>query len=259
MNHLDILILAIIQGIAEFLPISSSGHLVLVGHWLGIEEAKGTVNIILHAGTLLSIVVFYFHRIAKLIHEDRRVVPLLVVGTTPGVVAGYLIKSRGEWLIESPWLAASMLLVTGGMLLASAWIRKETEQDYRRAGWGTAIGVGIAQAFAILPGISRSGATICTGLWLGLKRESAGTFSFLLAIPIIAGASVYEILRLNQSDTADHPGWFTLSLGMAISFAVGLASLYWLSRMIEKGKFHLFAWWCIPFGLLSLLLLALLG
>ena len=259
MDFFDLLLLAIIQGIAEFLPISSSGHLVLAGHWLGIEEAQGTLNIMLHAGTLLSIVVFYFQRIARLVYEDRRVVPLLIVGTIPGALAGVLIKAYAEWLTESAWLAASLLIVTGLILVASTRIKRPNPIDYRDAGWKVAIGVGLAQAFAILPGISRSGATICTGLWLGLKRESAGTFSFLLAIPIIAGASAYEIRKQLKEGLTDDQGWGMLILGALISFVVGYIALYWLTKFIEKGKFHMFAWWCIPLGIFSLIMLGIFG
>lgn len=259
MDYLNLLLLSTIQGIAEFLPISSSGHLVLAGHWLGIKEAQGTLNIMLHAGTLLSIIVFYFRRIILLVYQDQRIIPLLIVGTIPGAVIGFAIKKYGAWIIESPWLAAAMLIVTGLILLSSRWIVREHPIDYRDAGWRIAIGVGLAQALAILPGISRSGSTICAGLFLGLKRESAGTFSFLLAIPIIAGATGYEIKQVMEADSGTGHGPFFLLTGALISFVVGYFALYWLTQFIERGKFHLFAWWCIPFGIFSLLMLALFG
>ena len=119
MNLFDLLILAVVQGIAEFLPISSSGHLVLFGKWLGIEKAQGSLNIMLHAGTLGSIVVFYFSRILRLLEKDRRVIPLLIVGTIPAVVIGLYLKKYHESILVNPWIAASMLLVTGGILIAS--------------------------------------------------------------------------------------------------------------------------------------------
>ena len=112
MSFFDLVVLSVIQGIAEFLPISSSGHLVLMGHWLGIQEDKGTLGIMLHAGTLLSIIVFYFHRIIGLLKEDRRVIPLLIIGTIPAAILGVAIKKGFPELVESPWLAAVMLLVS---------------------------------------------------------------------------------------------------------------------------------------------------
>ncbi|MEE2642984.1 MAG: undecaprenyl-diphosphate phosphatase [Planctomycetota bacterium] len=255
MNFWDVAVLSVIQGIAEFLPVSSSGHLVLAGHWLGIEEANGTLNIMLHAGTLFSILVFYFQRILRLLHEDRRVIVLLIVGTLPGALLGFLVKKYSAQSLENPWLASWMLIVTGGILLASRRITRENPIDYQQSSWVTALMIGMAQAFAILPGVSRSGSTIFMGLLLGLKREAAGTFSFLMAIPIIAGATAYEIFTLSGEGAGPaHSPWL-LSIGVLLSFGVGYVSLCWLVSFIQKGRFHLFAWWCIPFGILSLLLL----
>ena len=256
MSFWDLLFLAVIQGIAEFLPISSSGHLVLAAHWLGIHEATGTLTIMLHAGTLLSILVFYFSRILSLVKEDRRVIPLLVVGTLPAGVVGILLKRNFESLLENPWVAASMLLVTGGILMATRFIPSRVGSDYRHASYGTALFVGFFQAFAILPGISRSGSTIFAGHWIGLSRESAATFSFLLAIPVILGATLLEIKDLWGQEGAGSVGALMLILGATISFGVGYVSLVWLVAFIQKGKFHLFAWWCIPFGLVTLLILS---
>lgn len=259
MSFWDLLVLSIIQGVAEFLPISSSGHLVLIGHWLGVEQAKGTLNIMLHAGTLLSIVVFYYSKILKLLSADRRVVILLLVGTIPAGLAGVLIKRYIPAITENAWLAASMLIVTGLILWGSRFLPKTNQLKYPQATWRIAWGVGLAQAFAILPGISRSGSTIFAGQFLGLNRESAGTFSFLLAIPIIAGASLYEMISLARSSTPSHVSPILLGMGVLISFVVGYFSLKWLVLFIQQGRFHLFAWWCIPFGCLSLILLATVG
>lgn len=258
MSFFELVVLALIQGVAEFLPISSSGHLVLMGHWFGIEEDKGTINIVLHFGTLLSIIVFYHAQIRQLVFENRRVIPLLIAGTIPGVLLGLLIDTQFEWLTVSPWLAASMLVVTGIMLIASKYVTREDTVDYRQTTWLTAIGIGLAQAIAILPGISRSGSTIFAGQLLGLKRESAATFSFLLALPIIAGATAYQIVKLifsSEGAQTQAAGHF-LVVGALISFVTGYISLCVLIRFVQKGKFYLFAWWCIPVGIISLLYLA---
>lgn len=259
MSFLDIVVLSVIQGVAEFLPISSSGHLVLVGHWLGIEEAKGTLNIMLHAGTLLSILVFYFSHTLKLLKEDRRVIPLLIVGTIPAALAGVIIKKKFEWLTGDPWIAGSMLIITGIILVLSKYVRREKEVDYQETSWFAAFAIGCAQAFAILPGISRSGSTIFAGQWMGLKRESAGTFSFLLAMPIIGGATCYEMISLSSDESSSDASIGLMLAGALISFAVGYLSLRLLVSFIQKGKFHLFAWWCIPFGIISLIILAVAG
>jgi undecaprenyl-diphosphatase len=248
---LDILILAIVQGIAEFLPISSSGHLVIVEALLGHKEDLLTINIVLHAGTLLSIFVFYWHRIWRLLTEDRRALGLIVAGTIPVLIVGLPLKKYCEHLLESPLLAGCMLPVTGLMLL---WISRRPvgALDYPQMSFRGALVVGLFQAIAILPGISRSGATISGGLVAGLRRDAAATFAFLLAIPAIGGATLLTLLDLIQDTQAQQAlaapiGY--LAIGFAVSFAVGLFALYWLLRWLAQGRLHLFAYWCIAVGI----------
>jgi undecaprenyl-diphosphatase len=256
MIWLEIIILAIVQGIAEFLPISSSGHVVVgaavcdqLGH--PISE-KLMVNIVLHLGTLLSILVFYCRRIRLLLGEDRRVIGLLVVGSVPAAIVGVLIKGTGygdviEGALESALLAGFMLPLTGAMLIWTA-PRQTGQITCRQLGYGQALLVGAFQAFAILPGISRSGATIVAGLGCGMRRDEAATFSFLLAIPAIGGAGLLELKDLlGGAAGAVPPG--ALALGCLLSFLIGLLSLCWLIRWLQQGRLHLFAWWVIPLGL----------
>jgi undecaprenyl-diphosphatase len=264
---LKIAILAIVQGIAEFMPISSSGHLVVLNALFGTrsEEMLG-LGIVLHLGTLLAILVFYRRRILALLYEDRRVIPLLIAGTIPAVVLGLYLKTYQEWLTVDPLVAGFMLTITGFILMLLPGSAPGGEQnldepesgagkkvirgkDYQAIGFFTAFLIGLAQAFAILPGISRSGTTIVAGVLLGLKRQSAATFSFLLAIPAIAGASVLELVEIfgTESDGGNLGIFF---LGASIAFAVGWLSLTWLVRWLEKGKLHLFAYWVIPLGFL---------
>ena len=246
----QMVVLAVVQGLTEFLPISSSGHLVIVAAWFGGGEKEldvSDVNIVLHVGTLCSILVFYWYRVWRLIGEDRRAVVLLAIGTLPAVVVGVPLKLWFEQVLESPLLAGCMLLVTGAILLAAARCRRG-EGEYLRLGFGQALLIGGAQAVAILPGISRSGATIAMGLRLGLSPKSAATFSFLLAIPAIGGAGLLELKSLlGDAQHATPP--LDLAAGAVVSFIVGLASLWWLVRWLERGRFQLFAWWCIPLGL----------
>ena len=287
---LKMVLLAIVQGIAEFLPISSSGHLVVLNALFGTpaEEVLG-MGIMLHLGTLIAILVFYRHRILALLQKDRRVIPLLIVGTIPAAVIGIYLKKNHEWITTHPLLAGFMLPITGFILLALApkstrgqkdhapdgsegrRENKESEEtegteetestetnqvttgrEYQSIGFGTAILIGLAQAFAILPGISRSGSTIVAGVLLGLKRESAATFSFLLAIPAIGGASLLEIIDIIKGSeaAADGTPLPLLLMGLAISFLVGWASLAWLVKWLEQGKIHWFAYWVIPLGFL---------
>ncbi len=252
---LEIVILAIVQGLTEFLPISSSGHLV-VGQ--ALFERFGSpmpdrlqVNVVLHMGTLAAILIFYQRRIRELFSRDRRVIGLLAAGSLPAAVAGLVIEKTAlgdmaKLALENALLAGFMFPVTGAMLL---WTmrRKTGETTCSELGYGRALIIGLFQALAILPGISRSGATIVAGLGVGLRRDEAATFSFLLAIPVIGGAGVLQIVDLMR-DGAGGVGFGPLALGTAVSFAVGLAALWWLVKWVQQGRLHLFAWWVIPLG-----------
>jgi undecaprenyl-diphosphatase len=259
MIWLEVLFLAVVQGIGEFMPISSSGH-VVVGMALFARFGRAipenemlSVNIMLHMGTLLSILVFYRQRIWRLLGEDRRVIRLLLVGSLPAGVVGIAIKTTQfgqkieQTVLDNPLVAGLMFPITGLMLLWSA--RRDTGQTTcRELGYGRALVVGALQAFAILPGISRSGATIVAGLGCGLRRDEAAAFSFLLAIPAISGAGLLETVKLLRHPTESTPP-AALALGTLLSFAVGLASLWCLVRWLRQGRLHYFAWWVIPLGL----------
>ena len=248
-----IVILAILQGLAEFLPISSSGHLVIAGAifeaWQGIKLSadQTDVNILLHAGTLVAVFCFYRREILRLLTTDKRVIGLLIVGSIPAVIVGVPIKMFAGHLLNDPLLAGVMLVLNGGLLL---WIakRQSGEVDYQQITYRQALVIGVFQAAAIMPGLSRSGWTICAGMMLGMKREAAATFSFLLAIPAISGAtllSVVDLVKDGGSGTAPS----LLIIGMVLSFVVGLASLWLLIRWLRRGRLQFFAWWCIPVGL----------
>src|SRR6056297_1083598 len=247
MQWFQILVLAVVQGIAEFLPISSSGHLVILGALIGLQEESASVEIILHAGTLGSILVVYWQRILALLRRDRRVLGLLVIGTLPAAVVGVAIKTQAEWLIKSPLLAGCMLLVTGAMLWGLRYLPAGT-RTYQQSSLGQVFLIGCFQAFAILPGVSRSGSTIVGGSLLGLKRDDAVTLSFLLAIPAILGATLLQTKELIEEGTSGER--VSMLVGGALAaFLVGIVSLRWLIRWSEQGKLHRFAAWCIPLGL----------
>ncbi len=255
MLWLEILVLAVVQGIAEFLPISSSGH-VVVG--LALFEQFGdpiaeklTVNVILHMGTLAAILVFYWRRIWQLLGQDRRVIGLLVVGTLPAALVGIVVKkteigSFAEDALESALVAGFMFPITGLLLLWGAR-HAPGETTCRELSHGRALLIGVFQAFAILPGISRSGSTIVAGLATGLRRDEAAAFSFLLAIPVIGGAGLLETLDLLEAAVTPMPPAM-LVVGALVSFVVGLLSLAWLVRWLATGRIHLFALWVMPLG-----------
>lgn len=277
---LETIILAVVQGIAEFLPISSSGHLVILGAVMNqINEtqpsATPTLEIILHAGTLGSILVVFWRRILDLLTSDRRVIPLLIVGTIPAAVIGIGIKKLYPSILKDPILAGAMLIVTGIMLIVLGKLPKpnaeDTDQDEARNGVSNSNGdyrdlpllgaflVGCFQAFAILPGISRSGSTILGGRLLKLKTDEAVTFSFLLAIPAIGGAAVLELKDVVEQYQAGTLPFDPVALasGAVVSFVVGILALKWLIGWSRQERLHWFAAWCIPAGLLVLSLRAI--
>ena len=246
----EVIVLAVVQGIAEFLPISSSGHLVVVAELFkqfGYPMHQMlTVSIMLHVGTLGAILVFYWRRIVQLLGEDRRVIGLLVVGTLPAAAIGPVLKWVAGGALEDALLTGCMFLLTGVMLFRTARLRSGTVAC-RQLSYRGALLIGVFQAVAVLPGISRSGATIVAGLGCGLKREEAATFSFLLAIPAIGGAGLIAVVDLLRG-TPDSASIKLLGLGTALSFIVGLASLAWLLRWLQKGRLHYFAWWVLLLG-----------
>jgi undecaprenyl-diphosphatase len=250
----QVLVLAVVQGVTEFLPISSDGHLAVIKPLLfgsGTPPSSLDLTIALHLGTLGSILVFYHRRILRLLTEDRRVVPLLVIGTIPAValvlVAKKLLDQQLEAVLESPLLAGFMLPVSGAALL---WSLRQPpgSMEYRDLPWWKSLLIGIAQAAAILPGLSRSGSTIAAGLGLGMSRRAAASYSFLLAIPALAGAGAYEGLSLlKDREPLSAPASY-LAIGAGVSFAVGLLALRLLNALLERGQLHWFGWYCIVLG-----------
>lgn len=246
----QIILLAIVQGFTEFLPVSSSGHLAVLAGLLASGELGdlevADVHVVLHVGTLFSIVVFYWYRIWRLLNQDRRVIRPLILGTIPAVVLGLGVKLTCEHVIESALLAGMLLPVTGLMLLwATRWLRGQG--DYTELTDRQALLIGLSQSAAIFPGLSRSGTTICAGLRLGLSRQAAATFSFLLAIPAIAGAGLLTVISMAR-ETGNTTPWEYLVVGGLVAFGVGLLALHWLIAWLERGRLRLFAWWCIFLG-----------
>ena len=244
-----ILVLAVIQGITEFLPISSDGHLAIAMPLLcGGKQPENMLGltIVLHMGTLLSIVIFYWRRIWELLREDRWTIVTIVIGSIPAAIAGFTLKYYAKDILESTLLAGAMLFVTGSFLLFLR-VKPEGQTEYQQLTILQALIIGAFQATAILPGLSRSGSTIASGVGVGMTRRSAATYSFLLAIPAIAGAGVLEARGLLKGESLGSP-WTHLLAGVVVSFVVGLIALWCLNRWLAKGKLHYFAWYCFALG-----------
>lgn len=245
----------LIQGLTEFLPISSSGHLVLVPALLGIDEPDLAASALLHFGTLLAVVAYYRRDLARLIRfrsdaEARRILVLLAIGTVPAAVFGITLDGPIEIVLEEPWIVAVALIVTGVILSFGLLIPAGT-RTLAEGRPGDALVVGLAQAFALVPGISRSGMTITAGLAQGLGRVEAARYAFLLAVPSIAGAALLEGLQL-----VDRGGFRAeLFLGMGVAAVTGYLAIAFLVKLLTRIGLAPFAGYCIVFGTASYFLL----
>lgn len=249
---LEAIVLGIVQGITEFLPISSSGHLVIVGELIRRitgapldAEASLQLNIALHAGTLVSILWVYRADVLALRRRPWLCLAI-VVATIPAAVIGLTAKDTIETAFSTPLLAGACLWITAGLLLAGQ--RGERgERDLDGLSQPRALAVGCFQAVALLPGVSRAGSTIAGGLLMGLKREAAAAFSFLIAIPAIGGATVLMLRdAIETGGTRGNPQ--VLLAGAATACIVGVASLRLLIRIVVARKLHWFAWYCAIVG-----------
>lgn len=256
MSLLDLVVLAVVQGLTEFLPVSSSGHLVIASALLldGTTDSTGEladVSISLHVGTLLAIVVCYFRELLALVTRERRMLGMVVVGSLPAATLGVPVKLCGwDESLQSVPLASVMLVVTGVVLLGSK--RVLSRDRLPLTGW-SAWWIGCAQALAIVPGLSRSGLTIVTGLARRLDSETAATFSFLLAVPAIAGAGLLQVVqRIGDRQIEAVILEFHMLLATGVSFVVGWVALRLLLATLRRGHFQWFAAWCIPLGIFML-------
>ncbi len=255
-----LILLAVVQGLTEFLPVSSSGHLVLLQHWTRVFDGDVFLDVILHVGTLLAVVVVYRREIRRLVAFDAPAVQYLaamVVGTLPAVGVGLLFKEPIESLFSNPRAAAVALVVTGLILFSTR--RTDNKVHNLPGGWHPvapplhkALLIGCAQALAIVPGISRSGSTIAASLWLGLARDEAARFSFLLAVPAIAGALVLHVIG---GEVDSQAGGLALFLGAVVAFLVGLVAIRLTALLVVQKHFWKFGFYCIPLGLIAFFLL----
>lgn len=261
MTFLHALMIGAIQGLTEFLPISSDGHLVLAGLLLHLpldgRDALG-FDVLLHGGSLLALLLVYRTMWMMLIidviggrKQARRIIGLLAIGTVPGVLAGLTVQDHiGD--LRSLTAAGTGFLVTAAVLIIGETIgkKRKTPTDDRITLW-RAILIGIAQAVAILPGVSRSGSTISTGRALGMGRPAALDFSFLLAAPIIAGAVCKTLLDAWNGDVI-FPSVFVSATGLFTSFLVSIFAIGVLKRIVARHSLALFAWYLVPLGTMLL-------
>jgi undecaprenyl-diphosphatase len=243
LNHI---ILGIIQGLTEFLPVSSSAHLVIMQRVLGFRGEEVVLSVILHLGTTLALVIFFFNDILKLL-RDRKMLSYVIIVTAITGIIGLSGKDFFEKLFSQPKLAALSLIVTGAVLLITKKFM-QAKRDTLNA--KDAFILGVTQGIAIIPGISRSGITVSTLLFRGIDRETAFRFSFIASIPAILGAALLEgkdICRIPPSDILN------LFTGFIFSFLTGILSLLALRLVLRRAKFHYFGYYCIFIAIMAFL------
>ncbi len=259
MTWLEALILGIIQGLTEFLPVSSSGHLEIGSVLLGTQGSDNLLfAVVVHLATALATIVVFKQELATIIGEvflfkrnkSTIYVSKLLVSMLPVFLVGVFMKDEIEALFSGNLLLVGIMLLITGVLLLIAQFKSNGE---KKVGFATALIVGLAQAFAVFPGISRSGATIATSLILGVERSKAAQFSFLMVLIPILGASLLEV-----KDYAENPGAHSiaasnLAIGFLAAFISGFLACKWMISIVQKGKLTFFAAYCFIVGLIALI------
>ena len=265
MGIIQSLILGLVQGITEFLPISSSGHLVFAERLLHVRAGDLVFEVMVHLGTLAAVIIYFRRQLLDICSAMMRSLTsgeksaadksnlqlawFLVIRTIPAAIFGYFMEDVVEAAFASPRWTSGEFIVTGLVLISTIWAR---DRGRALGAWNT-IGIGVAQAISIMPAISRSGSTIAAGMFSGINREKAAEFSFLLSIPAIVIATVFKMPEFLSLLPDQH--LFQIYLGGSLaSGIVGYLSVKWLLDIIKKGKFHYFGIYCILVGILGLIL-----
>lgn len=247
--------LGLLQGVTEFLPVSSSGHLATFAMFVEVPQMSLALTVLLHAATLLATLIVFYPDLRDLTLATARhatrpgellrtgegaLLRDIVVACVPTGLIGLSLEAHMDQLVRNPFV------VGGGFFVSAlaAYLTRDRESGRDSLGVGPALVVGIIQGLAVLPGVSRSGSTIACALLLGASAPTAFRFSFLVSMPVIAGATALELGKPGVAADLDATAW----LAAAITFVVGYASLHWLRRLLTRGRFWLFAWYLIPLG-----------
>jgi len=260
MGYVEALVLAVIQGLTEFLPVSSSGHLVLAQHWFGqFSETNLLYDIMLHLATVTAILVYFRHDLLTLgwgyvgwpttqgsLFQgfERRTIHYVLLASIPTAIIGLGIRSIGLENLVQPSVVAVMLLCTGGIL----WVGRgrNSTRGIQDMGIRDALAIGVVQGVAVLPGISRSGSTIAGGVLLGLDRELSARFSLLISMPAILGAAILEIGKVMHQV---HEPMGIYVIGMVVAALVGYGSISLIIKLVRQDHFHLFSYYLWPLGM----------
>jgi len=255
---LQAVILGLAQGLGEFLPISSSAHLVLIPWFLKWTDPGLTFDVALHLGTLVAVVIYFWKDWWRLITKgfsdvrsvEGRLFWYLVAASVPGAIGGYLLEKKAETVFRSPTLIATMLILMG-ILLYWADRRSTKKIEMSNITFGTSLLIGISQVLAIVPGVSRSGITMTTGLLMGVTREGAARFSFLLSTPIIFGAAMVKLPGVISNSSVITANFM---IGTVVSCIAGIVSIGFLLRYVQTKNFLPFAWYRFILGALVIVM-----
>ena len=267
----EAILLGIVQGLTEFLPVSSSGHLLLGQYFLGLDQDRFGLpfDVALHLGTLLAVVAYFWRdliRIARafarslaprgrnLADPDQRLAYLILASTIPAAVIGFFLENFFETAVRSPWVVVFNLVLVGVLFIVAEAVGRRSRRGEKLGFW-EAVGIGLAQAAALVPVVSRSGATITLGLFLGLRREEAARFSFLMSVPIIASAGSLQLAEV-ASEGMDSWGVVMFAAGFVSSAAVGYLAIKFFLRFVAHHTLRAFAYY--RFGLAAVVVAALL-
>lgn len=270
MNWFEAALLGLVQGLTEFLPISSSAHLRILGQFLPNAEDPGAAfTAITQLGTETAVLVYFWHDIVRIVKAwagslrgkvsrqdpDARMGWLVILGSLPIIVLGLLFQDQIESVLRSMWIVATMLIVFGLLLAVADSVGKQ-ERDLSCLTYKHGILYGFAQAMALIPGVSRSGGTITAGLLMGYTREAAARYSFLLAIPAVFGSGFYQLYKVVSKEGITGPyGLPETALATAIAFVVGYIIIGWFLKFVSTRSYRLFVWYRIFLGLALYLLL----
>ncbi len=256
---LVVILLGIVEGLTEFIPVSSTGHLVLAGELLGFHDAgSATFDIVIQLGAILAVVVLYFRRFtgvaAGLVRREPNAIAFtrnLLLGFLPAVAVGLLVYKAIKALMESPVVVAVALIAGGiAILLIERTVRIARVHSVEGMRWPTALGIGCIQCLSMIPGVSRSGATIMGALVLGVERKTAAEYSFFLAVPVMLAASAKELWE--QRDALGGADWGSIAIGFGVSFVVALAVIRGFIAIVSRHGFAPFAWYRIIVGSIAL-------
>lgn len=275
MNLIQSILMGIVQGLSEFLPISSSAHLVFTSNFYKVVKdipitdqstEEVFLDIMLHLGTLIAVLIFFRKDIIEICkalfgaiknrdfsQHNAKLGLYIIVGTIVTIILALPLEKVANHLVFHPAIVGGLLIITGGTLFLSEYLAKKSTSQNSTINFKQSILIGIAQGIAVLPGFSRSGWTIATGLFSGLTRETAARYSFLLSIPIILGASmVYPLIKIDVAQAINY-NWTAIVIGTIVSGIVGYFCIKYFMKFISKFSLNIFGWYCILMGVITII------